>query len=153
MKFNNVPKRMISFLVSVFMAMEFISPTICSANSSLDELKDALLANAINLVEAEKEAIEDSIDKKTPFLVGKLCNYSILDEDSVSLTQATEEEKAEMEELIKEKTKENKVWKMNWYLSRNYDNIPFNEFHVRTQKDIRNNNDEIQESELFMKLQ
>lgn len=147
MRVLDVVKKQLSVLLVLIIIGEWFNPYICLANESKDEFDDELKAHSINLIEAEKEGMEDSIAQDNPFVIGKICNYSVLG-DSVSLTQATEEEKSKIDKLKNTK----KSWKNNWFLSRNYDNILFSEFHVRTQKDIRDNNNNIQKNELFIKL-
>lgn len=143
-------KKFIALFLTVVMAFEFVSPTFVSAMAyDGDDSSFAQKAEEISQDEAEDEAEElaKEAKEKNPlkWIKHPLNSHS-------NLTENLEIDEAILPDIsaLAPNTRNN-----NWYLSKEYDKLPYNEFHIRVQKHIRkNNNDQnpffIQNTELYL---
>lgn len=141
-------KKFIALFLTIVMAFEFVSPTFVSAMTyDGDDSSFAQKAEEISQDEAKDEAKELAKEAKEKYPL-KWIKHPL--NSHSNLTENLETDEAILPDIsaLAPNTRKN-----NWYLSREYDKLPYNEFHVRVQKHIRKNNNPnhslIQNTELY----
>lgn len=148
-------KKFIALFMALVMAFDFISPIFTSSKAYAEEIsftEDNSFANQaaeINQEESYSEAEQEAEEyKKRNPKEWKSQPFN----ERIKLTPIQPIELAKSQDLISPPVA---TWTNNWYLSKEYDKLPYNIFHTRVQEHIRNNpnnlyNSEIKQSELYL---
>lgn len=141
-------KKFIALFMMLVMAFEFVSPTFVSAMTyAADDSSFAQKAEKICQKEAKEEAKELAREAKEKDPLKRIKHPFNLYRNKTKNLEIDEAKSPDISTLAPN-TRKN-----NWYLSREYDKLPYNEFHVRVQKHIRKNNNPnhslIQNTELY----
>lgn len=142
--------KMISKAVSLLIALAFTTTVYVPLAAGASDLSAEQKAKKESLEQAEEEAKEDEEHhRKDQYEDIPASSYSETT-PSISLTKDIADNIKMREELETEYEESYKKCKQNWGISRKYDGLPYNEFHIRVQEDIRKNYSEIQKKELYL---